>query len=132
MPRVQRAEEPARPRDVGFAMNRSLLLILCMATTVIVPGEEPPEYETGPVEHRVVLGPDEDGDLLVSIKVPVTNLSDEVIFVNLELQARDSEGFQVFEFDLAGKVGARTTEIVTDTEYIAAEIVDAISSWNIK
>jgi len=112
-------------------MSPTGISLLCLAMTVTSAGSAA-DYETGAVEHRVISGPDKDGDLLVSTKVMVTNHSDEEIVVNLELQACDSEGFEVFELDLTGKVAANSTVALTDTDYFNAKAYESISHWNIE
>jgi len=90
-----------------------------------------PDLDMGPVEARIVSGPDEDGELLISIKVDVANRSDSEVALSLDIQALDGEGFEVFESHLAGKVGPNTFETITDTDYIEKDVYESISRWRI-
>ncbi|MGH9868129.1 MAG: hypothetical protein ACREAA_08200 [Candidatus Polarisedimenticolia bacterium] len=112
-------------------MKRLTVLLLCLITSsASFPGER--GYEAGDVQHRVVMGPDEDGDLLVSVKVEVTNTTDEDMDVDLELQGCDRDGFELVELDLSGKVSARSSKVITDTDYISAEVLERIDHWNVE
>jgi len=90
-----------------------------------------PDLEVGPVEAKAISGPDEDGDLLVSIKVTVTNNADSERSVNLQIQALDGEEFEVFECNLEGKVDPEATRTISDTDYINAELYRSISQWRV-
>lgn len=112
-------------------MGRLAASLICLAMSVSLVATVP-DLEVGPVEAKVVSGPDEDGDLLVAIKVTVTNNSDSEQTVTLEIQALDSEDFEVFECDLSGTIGPGTTRAITDTDYINAEIYKTISQWRVE
>jgi hypothetical protein len=112
-------------------MSRLAGVILCLLVSgTSMPSE--PGYEAGPVDARIVSGPDEDGELLISIKVMVRNDSDADLDFEFKIQACDNDEFEVAEFELEGQVKARTTKSITDTDYIKPEVFNSISTWNIE
>ena len=112
-------------------MNRIAAVVLCLiASGTSIPSG--PQYEAGPVDARIVSGPDEDGDQLISIKVMITNYSDDELALSLSIQGCDSEGFELAEIELQGKVKAKSTKVITDTDYIEASVFESISNWNIE
>jgi len=112
-------------------MSRLISTLLCLALTV-APLATAPEVEVGDVYARVILGPDEDGDLYVSIKVSVTNNTDAEKHVVLSIQGLDSDEFEVYETTLSGNVEPKETETITDTAYIEAEVFQAIYEWRVE
>jgi len=129
--RVKLAEKEHRPVREDLNMNRFVAILLCvLVSDTTLPGG--PQFEAGPVEARIVSGPSEDGNLFISIKVVVTNYSDEELALDLSIQGCDSDGFELAEFELEGKVKARTTNTITDTDYIEADIYESISNWRIE
>lgn len=112
-------------------MSRFAVVAFCLvASGTSIPSG--PDYEAGPVDARVVSGPDEDGELLISLKAMVTNYSDGELTVSLSIQGCDDEGFELAEFELEGKVRSKTTKVITDTDYVEADVFKSISSWNIE
>ena len=111
-------------------MSRLVASLICL-TMSVTPLVTSSDLDVGTVEAKVVAGPDEDGDLQVSIRVTVTNNADSERAVKLEIQALDSEEFEVFECDLEGKIGPQTTRSITDTQYINSEIYQSISQWRV-
>jgi len=111
-------------------MGRVAASLVCLAMSVTCLASVP-DLEVGPVEAKVISGPDEEGDLLVSIKVTVTNNADAERSVNLQIQALDGEEFEVSECDLEGRVDPEATRTISDTDYINAELYQSISTWRV-
>lgn|SRR5262245_11644490 len=109
-------------------MNRIAAFSVCLLVS-FTPIPSDPQYETGLVDARIVLGPNEDGELLISIKVEVRNNTDDELAVDLSIQGCDREGFELAEFELEGNIPANARKTITDTDYVDAEIFEAISNW---
>ncbi len=62
----------------------------------------------------------------------VTNYSEDELVVSVSIQACDSEGFEVAEFDLEGNVRPKTTKAITDTDYVTPDVFKSIADWNIE
>ena len=61
------------------------------------------------VAHRVINGPDSEGDVLISVKADVTNLLDTDQEVEVWVQALDAEGFEVTDIELSGRLAGTDT-----------------------
>ena len=87
------------------------------------------DLEVGEVGTKVVSGPDDDGDLQISIKVTVTNYSDKDRLVSLGIQGCDDEDFEVFQTSLDGMVESNQTRTLTDTVYIKEAVYESVTQW---
>ena len=112
-------------------MGRLIASMICLALTVTSLATMP-GVEVGDVFARVVSGPDEDGELYVSIKVSVTNNTEEEKRVSLSIQGLDSDEFEVYETSLAGTIGPGETGTITDTDYIEKEVYESIYQWRVE
>ena len=107
----------------------TLALMLLLATSLAA---STIEIEFGKVQARVISGSDPDGDLEISIMLPIENKSDTSIYIDLEGQALDRDGFEVFEFMLDGTIKALSEGILTDTDFIDEELYYTIDSWRVQ
>ena len=82
--------------------------------------------------HKVLGGPDTDGDLEISVKLNVQNTTARVQDVKVVVRAVDSEGYEVFDVELTGKVNARDSRILTDSQYINEKLYKTIVRWEIE
>lgn len=112
-------------------MRRLAVRMVCLALAVTTPATTS-DLEFGEVYAKVVSGPDEDGDLEISIRVTVINNSDSEQDVDLSIQGLDSDEFEVYETDLEGKVGPKSQQSITDTDFIDAEVYQTITHWRIE
>jgi hypothetical protein len=85
----------------------------------------------GEVAHKVVEEVDEDGDLSVAFKVPVTNRGIKDKKVRVTIRAFDGDGFVVFDTTLAGVVRAEQTESLTDAVFLQQSAYRSIASWQV-
>ena len=91
-----------------------------------------PDLDMGPVEARIVSGPDEDRMLTISIKVGVANNTDNDKTVYVSIQALDADEFELFECGINGRVPAGEYRTITDTQEIEETIYDSISEWRVE
>lgn len=90
------------------------------------------ELEFSGLSHKVLGGPDSDGDLEISVKVTVQNLTARDQEVKVVARAVDSEGYEVFDVQLTGKVKPKETKILTDTQFINEKLYKSIVRWEIE
>lgn len=82
--------------------------------------------------HKVLAGPDSDGDLEISIKVNVRNATNTDQDVKIVVRAVDKDDYEVFDVQLTGKVKAGQTRILTDTQFISEKVYKTIVRWEIE
>lgn len=115
-------------------MFRHLLIIaLILTLPLISPAmSAPQDFEVSGLAHKVLGGPDDDGDLEISIKVNVLNKTAKVLDAKVYVRAVDNDGFEVFDVQLTGKVGARESRVLTDTQFINEKLYKTIVKWEIE
>ena len=112
-------------------MSRPTVALLCLLlSTTMLPTSS--DCDVGDVEAKVVSGPDDDGDLLVSLKVNVINNTESEMDLAFTIQGIDADEFEVFECRLGGKAAPLGITTITDTQYIEASIYDSIWRWRIE
>lgn len=92
----------------------------------------PPGIEVSGLAHKVLSGPDEDGDLEISVKLTVKNTTEADTRVEITVQAIDGEDFEVFDVRLSGSVKAKQTRVLTDTQFISEKLYKTIVKWQIE
>jgi len=119
---------------IGETMFKRLLtLTLILMLPVISPAMDAQKgLEFSGLAHKVLGGPDSDGDLEISVKLNVNNTTARVMDVKVVVRAVDSEGYEVFDVQLTGKVNARETRILTDSQYINEKLYKTIVRWEIE
>ena len=70
------------------------------------------------IKHRIVEPADDQGDVLVSFKAAVRNLTDSAQEVEVWIQGIDREDFEVVEVQLFGKLGPKETRELTNMVYL--------------
>ena len=100
-----------------------VVLLAMMSPTLFPQAAAPPAgiEVTGP-GHKVLTGPDEDGDLEISVKLTVKNTTESDLRVEVTVQAIDAEDFEVFEVRLSGTVKAKQSRVLTDSKYISEKL----------
>jgi hypothetical protein len=113
--------------------KRLLTLTLILTLPSITPAmSDQKGLEFSGLAHKVLSGPDNDGDLEISVKLNVNNTTAKVMDVKVVVRAVDAEGYEVFDTQLTGKVNARETRILTDTQYINEKLYKTIVRWEIE
>lgn len=82
--------------------------------------------------HKVLAGPDSDGDLQISIKVNVRNTTKTDHDAKVVVRAVDNDDYEVYDVQLTGKVKAGQTRTLTDTQYINEKVYKSIVRWEIE
>lgn len=110
--------------------RRSSLLVL-LSLVVGLAGVSPAAQglEVSGLAHKVLSGPDDEGDLEISVKVSVRNTTEADRDAEVIIRAVDKEEFEVFEARLTGKVKAGQTRILTDTQFIREKLYKSIARW---
>ena len=114
-------------------LRRLLTLTLILTLPLIsaaVTGPDGVDF-TG-LAHKVVAGPDSDGDLEISVKLTARNTTDEEQSVKVIVRAVDREDYEVFDMALTGKVKARESRILTDTQFISEKVYKTVVRWEIE
>ena len=107
----------------------SFLLTLPLMTLAVSP---PKDFEFSGLAHKILSGPDEDGDLEISIKLTVRNTTRGDQDVKVVVRAVDTEDYEVFDVQLSGKVKAGETRTLTDTQFINEKLYKTIARWEIE
>ena len=106
----------------GLAVLAPLLLSIAIASAA-------DGLQYGEVKHKIVQKTDSEGDILVSVKVVVTNGAEQDHEVAFSVQALDAEGFEVKDVMFVGVVKASASRTFTDTFYIQEDAYKAIVRW---
>jgi hypothetical protein len=106
---------------------RCLILALFVAPAFALEG-----VEVSGVEHRVLEGPDEDGELYVSFKATVKNTFAEERELEVWLQAVDKDGYEVFDVPLKGRFKPSEQRTLTDTQWIKEKLYKTIVKWQVE
>ena len=113
------------PRPV--ALLTTLLLVLAPG---VVHAADSVEVEA--IEHKVLVAkPDHAGDIWLSVKLTVRNLTNEDARVSFEIQAFDKDDFEVFDIELSGTVKAFEARSLSDHSYINADLYKTIVRWTL-
>jgi hypothetical protein len=113
--------------------RRLLTLTLILALPLLTPAIEPQKgLEFSGLAHKVLGGPDDDGDLEISVKVNVRNTTGKDQDVKVIVRAVDGEDYEVFDIQLNGTVKARGTRVLTDTQFINENLYKTIVRWEIE
>ncbi|HKP36019.1 MAG TPA: hypothetical protein VJT71_04105 [Pyrinomonadaceae bacterium] len=92
----------------------------------------PPGVEVLELAHKVLSGPDSDGDLKISIKVMLKNTTKSDAKVDITVQAIDSDNYEVFDVNLKGIIKTKQTGALTDTQYISEKLYKSIVKWQVE
>ena len=105
------------------------VLILALVGSVVSAQQG---LEFSGLAHKVLAGPDSDGDLQISIKVNVRNPTSADHDAKVVVRAVDNDDYEVFDVQLTGKVKAGQTRILTDTQFINEKVYKSIARWEIE
>ena len=90
--------------------------------SVVQASQNAVSVRVGEPRHRVVEQADPDGDIRVSIQVPVENLGDQAAEVVIELRAVDADGFEVFDDKLYGRIPIGEVIVLSDWQYVGEAV----------
>ena len=88
--------------------------------------------EVSGLAHKVLSGPDDEGDMEISVKVSVRNTADTDRDAEVVVRAVDKEEFEVFEVRLTAKVKAGQTRTLSDTQFVGEKLYKSIVRWEIE
>jgi hypothetical protein len=83
-------------------------------------------------EHKVLEGPNEDGDLELSVKVMVKNTLEMDESVQIVVQALDRDDYEVLEVVLAGPIRAGKARPLTQSALLQKEVYRTIVAWRVE
>ena len=108
-----------------------MLLVLMLAVPSIA---APPRLgiEIAAPEHKVLDGPNADGDLELSVKVMVKNTLEMDESVQIVVQALDRDEYEVLEVVLAGPVRAGKARPLTQSALLQRDVYRTIVAWRIE
>ena len=110
----------------------TLTLVLTFPLITAVAVTAPDAVEFAGLAHKVVAGPDSDGDLEISVKLTARNTTDDDQNVKVIVRAVDREDYEVFDMALTGKVKARESRVLTDTQFISEKVYKTVVRWEIE
>jgi hypothetical protein len=114
-------------------VKQLVILSLILTLPLISPATTLPKgLEFSGLAHKVLNGPDDDGDLEISVKLTVRNMTAKDQDVKVVVRAVDAEEYEVFDVQLTGKVKAREARTLTDTQYIPDKVYKTIVRWEIE
>jgi hypothetical protein len=88
--------------------------------------------EVDPPEHKVIDGPNEDGDLDLSVKVMVKNTLDMDESVQVVVQAIDRDEFEVLEVVMSGPIRAGKSRSLTQSAVLQQDAYRSIVAWRVE
>ncbi len=81
------------------------------------------------IETKILIPPDEEGEITFSIKVEVENNSDDEE-IQFELQGIDSDGFAIYDLLIDGHIPIGESRTMTDIEkYVDVGVFNKIVKW---
>jgi hypothetical protein len=115
-------------------MRRIVLLIAIALLSGI--GAYADDLPTGVVverlDHKVLSGPDKDGDVRISVKAVVKNTTDRDVEIDITLEAIDAEDFEVLDVPLSGTIPAHGAKALSDWQYLAEKTYKTIATWRLE
>jgi hypothetical protein len=109
-------------------------VLAAMAGVLCTPATAAPSVgiEIGNPEHKILGGPDEDGDLEISVKISIRNTAEPDLTVQVFVQALDKDGFEVFDILLSDIVKGGQTRTLSDWQYIKQGVYRSIQAWRVE
>jgi len=88
--------------------------------------------EVAAPEHKVIDGPNEDGDLDLSVKVMVKNTLDMDESVQIVVQAVDRDDFEVLEVVMSGPIRAGKARPLSQSAVLQQDAYRTIVAWRVE
>lgn len=86
----------------------------------------------GEIATRLRAEADDSGDVTFAIAVDVTNNTQQAIEAFVDLQAVDSDGFELTDLTLRGSLGPGETKRLSDQTYMPERDYRAIAKWQVE
>ena len=112
-------------------MRSSIVMSLLLMAPVYA-GDLPTGIVVERLDHKVLSGPDKDGDLRISVKALVKNATDRDVEIDITLEAIDAEDFEVLDVPLSGTIPAHGTKALSDWQYLAEKTYKTIATWRLE
>jgi hypothetical protein len=112
-----------------FAIVMSVACVLAFPTFAAAPRLG---IEIAPPEHKVLDGPNADGDLDLSVKVMVKNTLDMDESVQIVVQALDRDDYEVLEVVLSGPVRAGKSRPLTQSAMLQQDVYRTVVAWRVE
>src|SRR5215831_13833033 len=119
-------------RGEAHARRITGAFVLLLTTTLSLATDLPAGIEVVAIEHKVLSGPDKDGDLRISVKVTLRNATERNIPVDITLRALDAEEFVVFDAPLSATVKANGTRTLSDWAFVPQNVYKSIVKWELQ
>lgn len=109
-----------------------VMMLACLLT--LPTWAAPPRLgiEVAPPEHKVIDGPNDDGDLDLSVKVMVKNTLDMDESVQVVVQAVDRDDFEVLEVVMSGPIRAGRSRPLTQSAVVQQDAYRTIIAWRVE
>src|SRR5262245_43806743 len=113
---------------------RAVLVILASLLLAAESTAAPPRLgiEIAPPEHKVLDGPNADGDLELSVKVMVKNTLDMDESVQIVVQAVDRDEYEVLELVPSGPIRAGKARPLTQSALLQKDVYRTIVAWRVE
>lgn len=83
----------------------------------------------GEITHRLVAPVDDDGDVRISIKVGLRNVSADDLSVFVNMQSLDADGFAVFQTPVSATIEMGASENLSDWLYLQESAYLTMDRW---
>ena len=110
-------------------------VVMTLAFLLVLPTfAAPPRLgiEVATPEHKVIDGPNEDGDLDLSVKVMVKNTLDMDESVQIVVQAVDRDDFEVLEVVMSGPIRAGKARPLSQSAMLQQDAYRTIVAWRVE
>jgi len=110
-------------------------VVMTLAFLLVLPAfAAPPRLgiEVATPEHKVIDGPNEDGDLDLSVKVMVKNTLDMDESVQIVVQAVDRDDFEVLEVVMSGPIRAGKARPLSQSAVLQQDAYRTIVAWRVE
>jgi len=88
--------------------------------------------EVSGIKQKIVENADDQGDLLVSFKATVRNLTDSPQEAEIWLQGIDKEDFEVVEVELFGRLKPKESRVLTNMTYVREKTYASVIKWQVE
>ena len=89
------------------------------------------DYKVTNIGAKQMSEEDDAGDIWFAVKATVTNLTDDEIFVSIDLQGVDVDDFEVKSVSLSSSLSPGESKTLTDRTYISSNEWKMIKRWQV-
>lgn len=109
--------------------RHAILLVLVLVASTPLAADE--IFAVTDLAHKIVETVDEDGDILVSFKATVRNLTETTQEATVWIQGLDRDDFEVVEARLVGRLKGKESRVLSDSLYIKEKTFKSVARWQI-